>query len=259
MKRIRPMQDPTTGLADYLHQELGESTWGKFRYHDKGTAYQELRNALVSLQHGLCGYCEINLLKDDSQIEHVIPQNDSAGIAADILAPANLIACCKGGTAKNLYGPDVLDPDPERFLPPAKDNVSCGQAKNNIYDPRFIDPRDLPALPSLLRVRDDGTIHADEDACSAAGVSVCSVKQTIEILGLNVRRLKRDRAEHWQHLNLYLDGLTNTPEDEVMEQAARAELIPDNSGVLPKFFTTSRSYFGQLSESILGEYPRPWI
>ena len=257
MKRIRPMQDPTTGLADYLHQDIGESTWERFRYHDNGNAYQELRNALVSLQHGLCGYCEINLLKDDSQIEHVIPQNDSAGIAADVLDTSNLIACCKGGTARNHYAPDTVNPDTERYLQPTSDNVSCGQAKGNRTDPCFIDPRILPAVPSLLRVRDDGTIHADKDACAVAGVSVCSVKQTIEILGLNVRRIRRARAQRWDDLNSNWASYFDDP--EVIEQVAREELLPEDGGVLSKFFTTNRSYFAPLSERILAEQPQAWI
>ena len=190
MKRIQQLSLPTTGLANYLEQEPGEPTWEKFRNHEEGEAYKELQEKLVDLQHRLCGYCEIDLLEYDIQVEHVIPRSDPKSRASEILDISNLMACCKGGTARNLFGPEVGNPDPERFLSPASDNVSCGQAKDHISDSHFIDPRKLPALPSLLRVGEDGTIHADKDACAAAGIPVHSIERTIGILGLNVQRIK---------------------------------------------------------------------
>ena len=257
MKRIRSLQTSTSGLIDFICQLDGEPTWEKFRDYNDGDAYRELRDALVNLQHGLCGYCEINLLNDDVQIEHVIAQNDSSSVAADVLDTNNLIACCKGGTARSLFGPDSVNPDTERYMQPVSDSISCGQAKGNISDPLFVDPRILPAMPSLFWVREDGTVLADRDACEVAGVSACSVKRTIEILGLNVRRIRRDRANRWEHLNSTWSGHFDDP--EIIEKAARAELLPETSNILPRFFTTNRSYFAALSERILAEQPQAWI
>ena len=70
----------------------------------------------------------------------------------------NLMACCLGGTS--ILG--RLD----QCLPPGGDNTSCGQAKGGAVDTRFVDPRTLPALPTLVRVRYSGEIEADPGACA---------------------------------------------------------------------------------------------
>ena len=50
-------------------------------------------------------------------------------------------------------------------------------------DTDFIDPRALPALPSLIRVNFDGRIGADTAACEIGGIAVDKVEKTIAILG----------------------------------------------------------------------------
>ena len=45
----------------------------------------------------------------------------------------------------------------------------------------------------------------------------------------------------------------------VMKKAARMELLPGEDGRLPRFFTTSRSYFYPVAEEILAEAPQDWI
>ena len=76
MKRIRGLHGPTRGLANYLKVERNNPSWEGFRSHQAGKAYRELRDALLKLQHGLCGYCETGPAASRTQIEHVIPQSD---------------------------------------------------------------------------------------------------------------------------------------------------------------------------------------
>ena len=67
-----------------------------------------------------------------------------------------------------------------------------------------------------------------------------------------MRGKKRWRAleESWQpHQN----------DPELMVAAAGAELLPMGEDSLPRFFTTSRSYFAPWSENILAEDPQAWI
>ena len=257
MKRIQTLQAATLGLVEYTSQSGGGSGWNRFRDYDDGSAYKELREALVGIQHGLCGYCEIDLTCNDRQIEHIIPRSDSTAGATHSLDPANMMACCVGGTAKNYFGPGALHKDPGRFLEPAKDNSSCGQAKGNRSDRCFIDPRTLPDLPSLVCVHDDGNIVVDANTCTAAGFSVRGLRRTVDILGLNVPRLRRAREERWKDFNeTWAEYLDNA---EVMERLAREELLPNDGGVLSQFFTTNRSYFSPLSEKVLAEHPQEWI
>ena len=44
-----------------------------------------------------------------------------------------------------------------------------------------------------------------------------------------------------------------------MKEAARMELLPREDNRLPRFFSTSRSYFGPVAERILEEAPQEWI
>ncbi len=115
----------------------------------------------------------------------------------------------------------------------------------------------VPALPSLTRVRFDGEIMADETACANAAIDAGRINRTIDILGLNVERLrlareKRSRAlsDNWRE---------HYSDPQVMTEAARLELSPGDDARLPRFFTTSRSYFATVAEEILAEAPQAWI
>ena len=257
MKRIRTLSGPTEGLAAYLAEEGAAATWAGFGSHrGSSNAKQELRDALTEIQHGICGYCEIALRRADRQIEHVIPQSDVLrGGHTLALAVSNMIACCTGNA------PHSRDPaigrDPSRRLLPVRRHLRCGQAKGGASDPDFLDPRDLPALPSLLRVLTDGEIEPDPNACKSREIDPNRVLRTIKTLGLNVLRLKSARARRWQELRA---GWEDWSDDaDAMRKAASAELLPDASGVLPPFFTTARSYFGELAEEILAVSPRLWV
>ena len=252
MKPIRTLPNCPSGLDDYLAQGGDPTDWDKFHDSDRD-AYRELRDALVQQQHRLCGYCETSLEFFNVQIEHVIPKNRGTGDPARALDYTNLIACCTG------IGQGQVIPSSEK----GKINESCGQAKGEVNSPDFIDPRRLPALPGLFRVNlSDGTIAADETSCGSAGFPVSSLHRTVETLGLNAPRLKRERlnrintlydmAVEYQHLDAPDFGA-------VLESWARDELTPQHDGALPDFFTTRRSYFDPLSEEILAQPPQSWI
>ena len=248
MKRIRRFQGPVPGLAEYGKQAGAQTSWNGYRGRGAGRRrYRELVETLAGLQHGLCGYCEIDLREGDLQVEHVVPT--SAGGQARALDAANMIACCRGGASDD---PGVRG-DRERFSPP---QGSCGHAEGDTADPDFVDPRTAPDLPSLTRVRPNGRIEADRGACAAAGRSADGVEKTIRILGLNVQRLRTARREYWETLSGKMPAYRG--DSNAARDWARSRLLPQN-GALPKFFTVSRSYFGALGEQILAQRPRNWI
>ncbi len=249
MKRIRKLSNPTPGLDTYLTCEGNKASWQRFRSHKAGASYRELAETLVDTQHGLCGYCEIDINEQDRQVEHVLPQSAPQQGAARALDHANMIACCKGGTLQTV--------DETRRLDPVRHNRSCGEAKGNSTDADFINPRTLPALPSLTRVHPNGNIEADTDACKKHGIAAVRVKRTIKILRLNVERLRLAREKRWNALSDNWKADFENP--QVMEAAARAELLPDKENRLPRFFTTSRSFFDGYGESFLSEPPQNWI
>lgn len=247
MKRVRRLQEPTPGLTDYLQVDGEMASWDRFRSHNAGQAYRDLIAALTSVQHGLCGYCEARLTERDRQVEHVVPKSDPRQGTLLALDVRNLMACCKGGTAHS--------DDPDRYLRPVRHNRSCGEAKDDYTSGEFVDPRELPELPSVVRVLDDGRVEADAVACESEGVSADDVARTIEVLNLNARRLLVARERRWRGLS---DAWRDLLDPDEMQVAARSELLPAG-GELQQFFTTTRCYFGPAAERVLGERPRAWI
>ena len=244
MKKIRELNESTPGLAKYLNVVGDEANWNEFRSHNSGASYNELRDALTQNQHELCAYCEIAIKGWRRQIEHVIPQSDDESGKAKALDIYNMVACCIGGTeskASKHGGP------------------SCGQAKGNQNDENFIDPRILPALPSLMKVIDNGRIEADENACQMAGFLSDHVTRTIEILNLNAEWLRSLREKRWNGLEEERQLIDDTDDPDMMDDWIRSELMPDQDGRLVSFFTTTRSYFSPLSERILAQQPQTWI
>ncbi len=249
MKRIGTFHGPIPGLAEYRARAWNRASWQGYGKHSAGKIrYRKLIEALIYLQHGLCCYCEIDLRDDDRQVEHFVPRSHPRHGAALALSADNMLACCRGGSSNGQSA---------QGKPNELRELSCGQSKGNRMSVKFIDPRELPALPSLTRVFSDGRIEADEKACKETGFSVDSVNETISILGLNVERLRSERERRWRGLDDRWEAYRDNA--EVMEAAARSELLPSGGGKLPRFFTTARSYFAPLSESILAEPPQAWI
>lgn len=258
MKKIRKLNGTVTGLAEYLNADGNGSDWNGFRDHNQGTSYIELMEALVDVQHRLCGYCEIALTEIDRQIEHVIPRSDAQYGEARELDIANMIACCKGGTA-SAHAPSEKSRDENRYLKPVRDNMSCGQAKEDRNEPEFVDPHALPAVPSVVKVMVNGRIEVDEKVCRSEGISAIRVCRTIEILNLDARRLRSAREKQWSTLEQETNEIEDPIDPKLMHAWIRAVLMPDDKGRLAPFFTTNRSYFGSLAESVLAETPQAWI
>ena len=77
------------------------------------------------------------------------------------------------------------------------------------------------------------------------------------VLGLNAERLRSRRERRWRALNQNWHAHFDDP--QIMELAIYAELLPDSNGILPRFFTTSRGYFGPFGERVLHLHPDRWV
>ncbi len=251
MKVIRQLKTPTSGLAQYLKEVGEEANWNEFRSHNSGASYCELREALTQNQHGICAYCEIAINDWRRQVEHVIPQSEDDNGKQKATDVANLVACCVGGTRQ-------IDEE-ERYTRPSRRNICCGQAKGNKNDADFVDPRKLPALPSLFKIVDNGQIEADDTNCERTGFSAERVTRTIEILNLNAERLRLQREKRWNGLEEESGHIDDLDNPDMMAAWIRSVLTPDGNDRLNPFFTTNRSYFGPLGEAILSEEPQKWI
>ena len=256
MKIVRRLEEPTPGLATYLDCVGGDVGWDEFRSHGAGASYKELRAALTGNQRGLCAYCEMTIRGQSHQIEHVIPRNALEHGHAKALDITNMLACCMGGTAPEFGLREDGEAEKDRYREPVRDNMSCGQAKGNRKEDTFIDPRTLPAAPSLVKVMENGRLEVDEEACRTAGVTPDHMTRTIEILNLNADRLRSAREKHWNDL-VEVSGDIDDPEK--MGAWVRSVLMPDENGNLAPFFTTARCYFHPFGEYILAEDPHAWI
>lgn len=255
MKPIRAIDEPPRGLADYLRLVGDEAYWDEFKSHDSGTAYRELVEELTSNQHGLCAYCETSISAHRRQVEHVVPRSEKARGRSLELDISNLVACCLGigGLRTGFTGPAAASNEPRRSR---GSNESCGQAKADQWWDGFLDPRELPPALPILKVREDGFIQPDDDACSAAGFAAEDARRSIETLNLNANRLRHARRRHWDDL---VDISADVPKETAMTTWVRTVLTPDERGRLAPFFTTSRSYFGRAGERMLGRQPQEWI
>ena len=253
MKRIRVVPVPTPGLGEYL-DSVDNANWEEFRSHDAGASLRELRDTLIRNQHGLCAYCEVEIKEGSRQIEHVVPRSDEAVGKQRALDIRNILVCCLGRT-KTVNGLGEHERE-DHHRQPVRDKPSCGQAKGNRNDEAFIDPRTLPALPSLVRVGNDGLIEVDTDACQAAGFGPDRVTRTIEILNRNAERLQLARQK-WR--SSLVQAAQRAGDAARMIEWIRDVRTPAPDGRLSRFFTTSRCYFGPAAERVLDEDPREWI
>lgn len=251
MKRIRTLPGPTPGLEAYRAKAGGQESWEEFRsFRGSTDSYWELAAALETRQHGLCGYCEVALSRPNRQVEHIKPQSSHAEAALDY---ANLIACCAG--ARSPPGTDGDEGGRRR----RGRNVSCGSAKGNAPPEDILDPRQLPASPSVFRVFDDGRIEADSTACETVGLEASKVERTIGVLRLNVPRLRRAREHRWNALR---DSMKWFAEAEQVRASAALELLPNQDDLLIQYFTTARCFFESridVVDDILDRTPQPWI
>lgn len=252
MKRIRALQGPPPDLQAYRAAAAGDESWDEFRsFRGSSDAYWQLADALESRQHGLCGYCEVALRPHNRQVEHVAPRSSHPEAALDY---ANLIACCKGAGS-----PTETNGDQGGRRRRGR-HVSCGTAKGDAPPENLVDPRHLPASPSVFRVLIDGNIEADLGACELVGMEVSTVERTIDVLGLNVPRLRSARERRWSALRDSMDERLS--EAEQVRASAELELLPDQEDRLPAYFTTARSFFKSRTDAVddlLGEAPQRWI
>ena len=150
MKRIREVRDPTPGLGDY-RDSVGQGSWDEFGSHRAGGSLQELREALVRNQHGLCAYCEKGVAAEraGSQIEHVIPRSDPTHGRAKELDTTNLVACCDGGEKARTGSARRR----------GRSRLSCGQAKENRSNGDLVDP---PNPARVTRIGFGGLCRSDQ-------------------------------------------------------------------------------------------------
>ncbi|MCL2824141.1 MAG: HNH endonuclease [Polyangiaceae bacterium] len=217
--------------------------WKRF-FRDDNLAFDELIDALVRCQRGLCIYCERRIAVDalgeckpDRSIEHVVPRSIEPSGTLDW---KNLAASCKYRKTK-------------------PDDSSCDTHKRNVALPMGCDPRDFPVIPMVVSIELNGTITPSHEGCKSAGIDEVSLCIAIsdEVLNLNCKSLRESRENVMNNARAGLHEFLNElpPESTAEEQRAAImdkmamELGPDDKGHLKEFWTTIRCFYGEPAET----------
>jgi uncharacterized protein (TIGR02646 family) len=144
---------------------------------------QELHQALLDDQGKICCYCQVEIALRSSHIEHLKPQSSHPD---ETLNYQNLLASCQG--------------EGETSRKPAH----CGHKRGNELLP--ITPLD-PNCEDWFVYTEDGQILANPNS-----VASTEAEKTIELLDLNIPKLRRMRASAIRQLRIS----TLTPEQKQM-------------------------------------------
>ncbi len=249
MKKCIKSQPEPACLANF-RQANPAGTWDELRDHQRGEAYQTVRDVTRRDQGGLCAYCEIGSEHDNSQIAHFHPKSDKLGPQNWALEWTNLWLSCKGGSQTWMSAP-------HHYLPPLPDNLSCDAIQGDaVLDGLVLAPHEVPAFPCLFRYEqlpDRIEIRVDEAACTSAGIDVAKIQQTIERFNLNCARLAMARLALLRELEQAVKQLQRVPVDPRVGFAAlaRKHLGKRADGHWPPFFTLVRWRFQGVAEEFL--------
>lgn len=244
MKRILKSKD-VPALLDTFSKHRPDADWLQFK--DKPGRYRQVVAQLRADQHGLCAYCEIDLLESndremvaDCRVEHFHPKSPHAPPPNWALDWSNLLAVCHGGSNSNVI-------EATRFTKP---DFSCDvDKKGEDWTEHILNPlTDIPASPRIFSYGESGRIAPDSESCPDALRP--KAQASIDFLRLNANRLLRMRGEVLAALSDQVGILLSEGRDP--EQAATIvakSLFTEEQ--LPPFFTCVRWYLGSAAEARL--------
>ncbi|MDC0834707.1 TIGR02646 family protein [Geitlerinema sp. CS-897] len=166
MKYIRKGTEPKR--FEEWKQEENEDWKPSYDDNFQNPEKQEVHEALLKEQGYICCYCERQIDRSSSHIEHLIPRNQRYDLA---LAYDNLFASCQG----------------ESETPPPK-SVHCGHKKAEWYDETLMVSPLQEDCETFFRYTEDGQILASRDVEKNKAATT-----TIDKLGLDIPKLRRMR------------------------------------------------------------------
>jgi uncharacterized protein (TIGR02646 family) len=209
--------------------------------------YDAIRTTLLSDQKGLCAYCEMALTTENRSVEHFIPCEISTKEKNHDLDWSNILAVCldPGGLEKTNSQPIKIE----------KSDFCCGKKKNNfVPDGRLLNPLELPVSRLFRFNSEDGRIEPDDMACQQIGIPLENLEFTIEMLNLNVTRLREKRLAVIETITETLNELDDGIIDPIDLDRKVAEIyFGDGTKNWPRFFTTIRWVLKEGAEQHLKE------
>ena len=161
----------------YIDRAPEPNSWSDFKRRNRSACYadldatqqgravrREMRAHLVKSQHGLCAYCcsKITAESGTSLNEHIKPESLFPKETMDY---GNLVASCTHSD-------------------------SCGCAKGNVYEKRFVSPLESDCSCHFAFYPDGSVVGLDDRG-----------KWTCDLLGLNTYRLRQARRALYESLS----------------------------------------------------------
>lgn len=241
MKHVKKSTPEPTILTDYRTMNP-TSSWEQLKSTNR-ECYIGIRDQLREDHGGLCAYCELSLDADNEQIAHFHPKSDTAGPQNWALIWENLWLTCKGGTQTWMS-------DPDRYLPPLPENISCDERKGSrILDGSILTPPEVPVFPRIFSFKqhpDRLEICPEEPACEEIGLDPNKVQHTIDAFNLNCPRLSEARLRLHRQLEQAIKKLRESGYRNLKEgflRLAQRHLRKNDEGRWPAFFTLIRWRF----------------
>lgn len=236
-------------LLEQFRRENPDSDWKKgFKGNAGVEANNQVKNALIRDQKGLCAYCEIDLkcgngqALDDFRVEHFFPENPAVPRQFNYaLDWNNLLGCCSGGNSKS-----VVD-SAQRFTKP---DFSCDVPKaNHDWTNEILNPLDdIPVFPCLFSFDENkGEILVNSQ--NSEGELKRKAENSITFLNLNANRLVKFRKAVFEELAEQISKyIVEFGEDETLSILADTYFSIDGDEMYPAFYTAIRWYLGDMAE-----------
>lgn len=172
--------------------------------------YTDLSNSLRQEQHGLCCYCELELIDGDEHIEHMEPRSRNPTRTYDY---ANLALSCNGGAVEH-----------------------CGHYKDDRHQNRQYCWDRTQFLPPHLAITFTLFKYVPDGGITPTVVDPAKATYLIGYLGLDCPRLTERRKHHARAL---IDTLGKQPDPNVLAWLRQDFLKTDAHGRLKQFHSLS--------------------
>lgn len=248
------LKSETPDLLSQYQTDNPNSSWEQFK-NECQQGYDDVQKQLQKDQGNLCCYCEIDtkhglgIGTNDFRVEHFYPKSKSDENNNWALDWKNMLGCCHGGSERYVTDANI------RFTELHGERHSDVLKGENVWNDTILNPLDIPSFPILFRHQNDGGFLVREENCVNAGIDIEKAKNCLdaEKLNLNSKKLKSLRksvldALREQIQNQLSIGMTI---EQAMFSVVEAQLRKNYEGNFPAFFTTIRSYFGEIAEKHL--------
>jgi uncharacterized protein (TIGR02646 family) len=189
----------------------GNPDWRPAYSDLSGPPKADLHEALLREQGYICCYCGMGIAREDSHIEHLVPQHLNESLALDY---NNLLASCLRRTVKTQP-------------------CHCGVLKGGWYDSALMVSPLSDDCEGRFRFDAYGAIAAHDDTDSGARETICR-------LGLNIDKLIAFRRKAIEGYLDILDSISSADLQKLVASLERKDTKETNGAFVPFCFAIAQ-------------------